>query len=169
MSERSFAPSQKPRNPQALPCCGFRRFRLDNCKDLVSVRRTHLPNSSFKGDGVRVFLSGLDWRCLRCRGRFTRHKVALRGVKSSSRFRNARFGAISALCERLSLAGCCLSSPTAMGSSLLIVVTKRTGQLRCNRWSDATQLTGQWSAIRHQASELSEIDGKSGSMLSNVS
>ena len=28
MSERSFAPSQKPRNPQALPCCGFRRFRL---------------------------------------------------------------------------------------------------------------------------------------------
>ena len=28
ISERSFAPSQKPRNPQALPCCGFRRFRL---------------------------------------------------------------------------------------------------------------------------------------------
>ena len=27
MSERSFAPSQKPRNPQALPCCGFRRFQ----------------------------------------------------------------------------------------------------------------------------------------------
>ncbi len=26
----------------------------------VSVRRTHLPNSSFKGDGVRVFLSGRD-------------------------------------------------------------------------------------------------------------
>ena len=32
MSERSFAPSQKPRNPQALPCCGFRRFRLLNCR-----------------------------------------------------------------------------------------------------------------------------------------
>lgn len=27
---------------------------------LVSVRRTHLPNSSIKGDGVRVFLSGRD-------------------------------------------------------------------------------------------------------------
>lgn len=26
----------------------------------VSVRRTHLPNSSIKGDGVRVFLSGRD-------------------------------------------------------------------------------------------------------------
>jgi len=26
----------------------------------VSVRRAHLPNSSFKGDGVRVFLSGRD-------------------------------------------------------------------------------------------------------------
>lgn len=26
MALRSFAPSQKPRNPQALPCCGFRRF-----------------------------------------------------------------------------------------------------------------------------------------------
>ncbi|MFK3565520.1 hypothetical protein OH706_17780, partial [Pseudomonas sp. M3] len=27
---------------------------------IVSVRRTHLPNSSIKGDGVRVFLSGRD-------------------------------------------------------------------------------------------------------------
>lgn len=31
-----------------------------NVSSSVSVRRTHLPNSSIKGDGVRVFLSGRD-------------------------------------------------------------------------------------------------------------
>ncbi|WP_326839247.1 DUF4113 domain-containing protein [Pseudomonas sp. BIGb0427] len=35
------------------PSWGIRR-------EMVSVRRTHLPDSSFKGDGVRVFLSGRD-------------------------------------------------------------------------------------------------------------
>jgi len=36
------------------------RWDFDLGDRTVSVRRTHLPNSSFKGDGVRVFLSGRD-------------------------------------------------------------------------------------------------------------
>ena len=39
-------------------CCV--RFKRGSALRAVSVRRTHLPNSSFKGDGVRVFLSGRD-------------------------------------------------------------------------------------------------------------
>ena len=35
------------------------RFWPRVCKN-VSVRPTHLPNLSIKGDGVRVFLSGRD-------------------------------------------------------------------------------------------------------------
>lgn len=31
-----------------------------NVSSSVSVRRTHLPNSSIKGDGVRIFLGGRD-------------------------------------------------------------------------------------------------------------
>lgn len=41
---------------------GFLQNRKTASADFrkVSVRRTHLPNSSIKGDGVRVFLSGRD-------------------------------------------------------------------------------------------------------------
>lgn len=41
------------------------------------------------------------------------------------------------------LADFCLSQPAAMRSSQPIMVTKRAGQIRCNRWSDRMQTPGQ--------------------------
>jgi hypothetical protein len=38
---------------------GQTRFQVGRCKS-VTVRPSHLPNSSIKGDGVRVFLSERD-------------------------------------------------------------------------------------------------------------
>jgi hypothetical protein len=54
--------------------------------------------------------------------------------------------------------GICFLWPSAFGRSLPIVVTKRAGQIRCNRWSEQMQMPGQaecnrvvkWSAISHR-------------------
>ena len=51
---------------------------------------------------------------------------------------------------------------TASGRSLPVIVTKRAGQIRCNRWSDRTQMTGQveckrvgkWGAIPGHQTEV---------------
>ena len=68
--KRSVRPMNKPENHLVRRPFLFRlkhEFRYRNglskhlfCRYLVTVRPSHLPNSSIKGDGVRVFLSERD-------------------------------------------------------------------------------------------------------------